>query len=127
MKKIIIVIGLVLICVFFGYNYIYQEHRNIYSEDVQSSILANTILKEFKANSSIAEEVYLNKTIEIKGMVTEVANKDITVDNAVFCNFSKNSETKRIRAKRMITIKGRCIGYDDLLELVKLDQCTIKN
>jgi hypothetical protein len=25
----------------------------------------------------------------------------------------------------IVVIKGRCIGYDDLFEIVKLDQCII--
>ncbi len=126
MKKKITFIVIVLIFAFLGYNYLYQEHRDIYNEYAQFSVLPNDILKEFKTNSSIAEGKYLNKTIEITGTVTEITETDITINNAVFCNLSTNLETKKIKINTKIIIKGRCIGYDDLLEIVKLDQCNLK-
>lgn len=30
-----------------------------------------------------------------------------------------------LKANNPISVKGRCIGYDDLLEEIKLDQCSI--
>jgi len=41
----------------------------------------------------------------------------------VQCSFE--SAIQGINANEQITIKGRCIGYDDLFEIVKLDQSTI--
>jgi hypothetical protein len=31
-----------------------------------------------------------------------------------------------LKVNDSVTVKGRCIGFDDLLEEIKLDQCTIK-
>jgi hypothetical protein len=31
----------------------------------------------------------------------------------------------KLKVNDTIVVKGRCIGYDDLLEEIKLDQCSI--
>jgi len=42
----------------------------------------------------------------------------------VFCGL--DSLTGSNQLNKTITIKGRCIGYDELFGEVKLDQCTLK-
>ena len=56
-------------------------------------------------------------------MVTEVNDNDLTLDNKVFCKFIEINSTIILNDK--IRLKGRCIGFDDLLEQVKLDQCNL--
>ncbi len=123
MRKWIIILVLIVMIII-AYNYIYKEHRNIEKENAEFVLTSNNISSEFSQNSIEAEKKYLNKTIEIKGLISEVNTKDITIDNSVFCQFN-DSLKSTIKIKDDITIKGRCIGYDDLLELVKIDQSTI--
>lgn len=128
MKKIYwIIIILVALTAYFGYNYIYQDHRNIATEKAAFTVTATSITKEFENDAITAETKYLNKTVEISGRITEVTNTDLTINNTIFCNLSKGLETTTFKLGGKLTIKGRCIGYDDLLELIKLDQCSIKN
>ena len=122
-RKWIITLILLLI-VFLGYKYIYQDHRDIQKEQAEFVVFSTSITKEFLQNSMEAEKKYLNKTIEISGVITEITENDITLNNNVFCQFSSKITTL-FTTKDSITIKGRCIGYDDLLELVKIDQSTI--
>jgi tRNA_anti-like len=109
-----------------GYNYIYHDHRDIKSEPVEYSIKAIDILHEFSANPSISELKYLNKTIAVSGKVSELNKNNITLNGQVFCQFNKTVKIK-IKNNSQIKIKGRFIGYDDLLEQIKLDQCNIIN
>ena len=122
-RKWIITLILLLI-VFLGYKYIYQDHRDIQKEQAEFVVFSTSITKEFLQNSMEAEKKYLNKTIEISGVITEITENDITLNNNVFCQFSSKITTL-FTTKDSITIKGRCIGFDDLLELVKIDQSTI--
>ena len=40
----------------------------------------------------------------------------------------KNKQKEAIKEKKIITLKGRIVGYDDIMEEIKLDQCiVIKN
>lgn len=113
---------LVTICMFISYQYIYQNHRDIKKEKAHYSTTPQTISDEFKQNPIEYEKKYLNKTIEISGITTETNYKDLTLNNTVFCQFT---EIHSVKINSIIKIKGRCIGYDDLFEQVKLDQCSI--
>ncbi len=122
-NKILIIIALLVIALL-AYNYLYQDHRDIASEEAKFSISPEQIVNAFKTNTRDSEKKFLNQTIELTGSVTESNNKDLTLNHIVFCQFSENHETT---LNANIKIKGRCIGYDDLLEQVKLDQCYIIN
>lgn len=123
-KKIIIIALIIIAIVGFGYNYIYQEHRNIDNEVAEFTLTSIDIAKEFESNSIDTEKKYLNKTIEVSGEITEINKNDITLGDKVFCQFTERINQK---LKQQIKIKGRVIGYDDLLEQIKLDQCIIIN
>jgi len=125
MKKWIIVIVLLLIAAIVGYNYIYQSHREIEKETAKFEISSEDLASSFSANSKDAEAKYLNATVLVSGNISEIANNNITLDEKVFCQFKNDIETE-LTEKSSIKIKGRVIGYDDLLEQVKLDQCIIK-
>lgn len=108
------------------YNYVYQDHRNIETETAVVSMSSTVISKEFNLNPIESQKKYLNQTVEISGLITESNIKDLTLDDKVFCQF-ENSIGKSFEINFKIKIKGRVIGYDDLLEQVKLDQCFIIN
>jgi len=126
MRKWIIILIALIIAVIVGYNYIYQDHRDIETEKAEFVMSANEISTLFSENTSTSEQKFLNKTIEVSGLISEINASDITIDDKVFCQFSKES-TSDLKENSKVTIKGRVIGYDDLLEQVKLDQCTIIN
>ncbi len=126
MKKWIAIILVLLIVSVIGYYYIYQDHRNISAENPEFSLASSTIQKEFLENPIASEKKYLNKTVIIKGNVSDSDKNEITLNLIVFCQLI-DSLTTSLPNDSEIKIKGRVIGYDDLLEQVKLDQCTIIN
>lgn len=124
MRKWIVILLLFIICIA-AYNYIYQDHRDINSEISEFTLSSSTIIDEFRANVLETESKYLNKTIEINGIATHIGDKNITLDQTVFCQFDTSFSSVKVNSE--VTIKGRFIGYDELLEEVKLDQCTLIN
>jgi len=120
MRKWIILLILVVIGII-AYNYIFHEHRDIKSEPVEFVLTSTDLANEFAINPSASERKYLNKTIEVNGNISELNAFDLTLDDNVFCQFNSKIEVKL----NNVTIKGRFIGYDTLLEQVKLDQCSI--
>jgi hypothetical protein len=124
MRKWIALLILVIVA-FLGYQYIYQDHRNIENETAVFNLSAQNITNEFEINPSDAEAKYLNKTIVIKGIITSLGQNQITVNNKVFCQLT--SSTLILKINQKVTLKGRFIGYDNLLEEIKLDQCHIIN
>ena len=126
-KKIALVAVALLLLVSAGiylyYGFLFKEARNIESEIPDFSIPASKLLKDYNSNPENANSLYLNKTIEITGKVTKETDSVILLEKNVFCLFTQKIKGKLINNE--ITVKGKCIGYDELFEEVKLDQCTI--
>lgn len=68
-------------------------------------------------------EKWNNKIVQISGTITEINEDGILLNHDVYCQL----EEKLIKAAEndIITLKGRVIGYDELLEEIKLNQCII--
>jgi len=124
-NKIWILLILIFILGFLGYNYVYQDHRNVSNESADFTVDVNLLSEEFKNNPETSEKKYLNKTLIITGEITEINKSDLTLSNIVFCDFTETIITNILKLNSNCSIKGRFIGYDDLLEQIKLDQCTL--
>jgi len=123
MKKkrlFLILILLVVIGGFMVYNYMYQDHRDIQSETSQLEITAPYLLERFKTDDGAS---LLNKTITVTGTITAIEEGAVTLNESVYASFPE--EIPELRANNKVAIKGRCIGYDELFEIVKLDQCSM--
>ncbi|MEZ4857908.1 MAG: hypothetical protein R2781_03785 [Flavobacteriaceae bacterium] len=105
-----------------GYKYLYKSHRNIEAEVALLKVEAKQLVAMLLSDNS---QGILNKTVEVTGIITEIENQSITLDEAIQCTFSQLP--KGLELNKKVTIKGRCIGYDDLFELAKLDQCSLTN
>ncbi|SCY45752.1 tRNA_anti-like [Flavobacterium anhuiense] len=127
-KKTIIVTAVLLVMIsasiYFYYGVIFKEARNIASEAPDYSVTAKKLIGDYNANPKKADALYLNKTIEITGKATKETDSVIVLENTVFCLFKEKLKDKIIRNN--ITIKGKCIGYDELFMEVKIDQCSVK-
>ncbi|MGW9684048.1 hypothetical protein [Flagellimonas sp. 2504JD1-5] len=123
-KKNLTVLSLVLlvfIILLVGYKYINPGQRNIAEEAAQYELSANELFSGFQNEQG---NRYIDQVMIISGKITEMDKNSLTLDNKVQVNFISALQYKVEDGSR-ISIKGRCIGYDDLLELVKIDQATI--
>ena len=118
--KIVITLVLLLLGVYFAYNYMYQDHRDIKEEKAVVLISASELVIYFNENNS---EKVLNKTVQVSGIITEIDAKNITLDDKVQCSF--DAEIKNLNLNETITVKGRCIGFDELFDVAKIDQSSI--
>lgn len=127
-KKGYIVIGCLLAICITGavvwYGYLYKDARNISTETAAYTVSAEALTGEYRAAQQKADAKYLNKTVAITGVVTAVKDSVVTLNDKVFCSFGKKADQPE---GKQITVKGRCIGYDELFEEVKLDQCTLND
>ncbi len=106
---------------FFFNNYLFKaptpiEQQKIVFADVSS-----------KFNSVIASNAseWQNAIVEISGTVTSVDDKGLTLDKTIYCQFKYADQVNERMLNNFLNIKGRFIGYDDLLEESKLDQCIL--
>ncbi|MDC8005875.1 hypothetical protein POV27_17610 [Aureisphaera galaxeae] len=123
--KVLIFISLAAVITAFAvYQYTFNSsHRDIASEAAFTSITAQSMHQEFSSDEASASQNYLDQVIAITGVVSEKTKESLTLDNLVYVVMSQPLP-KEIEVGTEWSIKGRCIGYDGLLEMVKIDQAT---
>ncbi len=121
-SKIFIVAILAIITVSFGiYSYIYKPHKNVATIKVSYTGSTKDFLKKATQNATL----WLDKVVLLKGKITQIDDNGITLDNSIYCQF-ENFSKDQFLIQTQITIKGNMIGYDDLLNEVKLNQCIVQ-
>lgn len=126
-KKIIlfILLPVVLAAGYFIYNYLYHGHRDIDSEDAKFTLTVKELEAAFVTNESLANKKYSNQTIEVDGKVTafDAASGTVTIDEKLSAVLQKNEP---VATGKTIKVKGRFLGYDDLVEELKMDQVSLQ-
>ncbi|HQF47324.1 hypothetical protein C3L50_03620 [Flavobacterium alvei] len=121
-RIILFSIAVVGILSFTGYNYImHGGARNLSSEETAYTVSSKSIANEFATNIEMSNKKYLEKAIAIKGTITKITGTEVIIDNSIICNLKELDPS--ITKDQVITLKGRVVGYDDLMGELKLDQC----
>lgn len=125
-RKALIGLSLCAAIVCFAYLFLYKGHRNIETETADYVVTISGLEKEFTANDSLAYAKYQDETIELTAQVTsvDVTNKGIVLGDKVFATFN-DSVPKEVVSGKILKIKGRFLGYDELLQEFKIDQISI--
>ena len=129
MKKIIIGILLLVLIASAGiYFYMYKEHRDIANEESAFAITVSELSQQYTSGIDATNKKYLDKTIEVKGIITAIdaTNHSVVVDEKLSAVF-KDSILPALSIQKSIKIKGRFIGYDDLLDELKMDQVSVSD
>jgi hypothetical protein len=124
-KKILIFLAFLALLTFAGYRFLYKEHRDISSEDADFTLTVQDLHQQFSTDTS-ANSKYADKTIVVEGKITSVdaEGNSITIDEKLSA-VMKDKISPETAVAKTIRIKGRFVGYDDLLEELKMDQSTI--
>lgn len=121
-------IGILLVLVFstITYKYLYHSHKDIKGSKPDYTLTTNSLLSSFVKDENKSNLKYLDKIISLKGKVTSIdkPNNYAVLDEKSIVSFS---EKHQIKLGDIILVKGRFIGYDSLLEELKLDQCSIED
>ena len=100
--------------------YIYKPHDKI--EDIKPFFIGKS--KDFIKEANADYDLWNTKTIELTGVISTVLENGFILDDFIFCQLKNNSNN--ITKNQTITVKGTVIGYDELLNELKLNQCIIK-
>lgn len=119
-----IFVGLIIVAIvgsFIGYKIAYKPHAQIEAQAAAFTGDADAFKNDVVANQT----KWLNGIVAIKGTITDKDGKGIVLNETIYCQFKNPEQIGVLSNKAAIKIKGRFIGYDDLLEEVKLDQCIL--
>ncbi len=118
-KYLIFLFAIGLVSGFFIYN---KPHQNIEKAKVDQSLTASKLFTEFEVDENAANQIYLDKIVEITGVVREVSADEngmtsltLNTDNEMFgviCQLDNLTKHKRTDFKKgeEITLKGICTG-----------------
>lgn len=127
-KRIILfflfLIGIGLIS-FIGYYYVmHGGARHLEDEKTNFTVTSASIMSEFTTDIEMANKKYLEKAVVIKGKVTALNGKEVILDEMIICDLENMDSS--IMNDQTVAIKGRIVGYDDLMGELKLDQCFVE-
>jgi hypothetical protein len=127
MSKKVKIIGILLVAVLLigiSINYVFHGGaRDLATEEAEFKVSSKEITEEFTKDVAKANLKYSDKAIAVSGKVTAVSDSIVTIDNTIICNFKTPDNS--IKNEQFISVKGRLVGFDDLMGELKLDQCSI--
>lgn len=121
-KILLFLSAIVIITGYSTYKYIYKPHKTIEDYAIKFVGMSEAFLKEVKEDATI----WQNVVVELSGTITSKDENGITMNTSIYCQFNKSTSISQLKTGQKIKIKGRVIGYDDLLDEIKLDQTIIK-
>ena len=126
MTKNLLVVLVTSLVLFIGlYLYIFHKpHRDFVAEPATYSLTAQDLLLDFQFDELESNKKYLNKVLQINGVVSSIEDGSPVINESVFCSFETHIE---MREGQKVIVKGRCTGYDDLFYQVTLERCIILN
>jgi hypothetical protein len=130
-KKIIIgILVLGIIGVFIAYKMYNKPHVNVEEASADISITADKILNDFSSDENSANLKYLDKIIQVNGVVSEINIEKgiITIETnddfgSVLCHLSEEASRKisGLQEGQIIVVKGICTGFLMDVILVKCE------
>ena len=124
-RKSKVIIGILLILIISGFvvfQYSMRPPKQIEAKEVDYTGTSDELLREVQENVN----EWQDKVVVITGKITSLDEKGCILSSGIFCQFKDISQISSLSNEQEITLKGRVIGYDDLLEELKLDQCIIQ-
>ncbi len=126
MKKIIwIVLALALVA---GASYFYvfhKPHRNIHKEKAAFDLSAEALKTAYASNVETANALYLDQVVKVSGKVIKKDGSNLKLDQGIYCTMAEGYEPSTGMEGMKVVVKGRVVGYDELFEEVKMDNCEL--
>ena len=120
-KRILLGLIIILVGAYAMYKYTYKPHKTIDDIELKFSGNADDFLTKIQENSTIFNDA----VVQVKGKVTSIESQGIHLNNSIFCQMDESVSLSELKVGQEIEVKGRMIGYDDLLEETKLDKTII--
>jgi hypothetical protein len=134
-KKIILILSIfIFLGGFIAYKMYNKPHVNVAKTSFDIALEAAKIVDDFSFDETLANTTYLDKIVQVSGIINSVKTEKKTVIVAlagnsfadVLCYLSEESKTKvnTLKEGQRVTLKGICTGF--LLDVV-LVKCALIN
>ena len=108
------------------YFYMYKDRRDVSAEEAKYTVTVLDLQNQFTKDLAGSNAKYLDKAIEVSGIVTSIdtAEHSVVLDEKLSAVFL-DSTLAGVALQKSVRIKGRFLGYDDLLEELKIDDAAL--
>lgn len=110
-----------LIILFSTYAYIFRPPEKI--ENSTAIFMGNT--NDFLLKIAKKPNEWNTKTVQLTGRISSIEDEGLLLEGNTFCQFKNKSLLTKLKKDQTITIKGIIVGFDDLFNELKLNQCII--
>ena len=121
-------ISLLIISLIFIFALYNKPHKTYGDKISEYSLSAENLFVEYNNNYKDSNNKYLGSVLSISGVVTKRSSNLLILNNRIVCSFNEQDISlsfNDIALGDNLIIKGHCIGYDELLEEVRVDHCII--
>lgn len=121
MKKIVSILLVLALFAGAAYWYVFHKpHRDIENEAASIQVTADQLHQDFIANPEAARVKYVDQIVEVSGSLQEILETEggIILDPGIYGSVKT---LPQIELGQSITIRGRVLSFDDLMEEVKMD------
>ena len=104
----------------------YKDRRDVSAEEAKYTVTVLDLQNQFTKDLAGSNAKYLDKAIEVSGIVTSIdtAEHSVVLDEKLSAVFL-DSTLAGVALQKSVRIKGRFLGYDDLLEELKIDDAAL--
>ena len=118
---LLFIIGLIIIYVIYN-----KPHKDFNKSPIETTIQSIDLISFYQDNPDDSNTRFLDKIILVIGTITDIEKNIIILDNSIVFTLDPSQIINdQINVNTEVSIKGRCIGYDDLLEEVRIDHSFI--
>jgi hypothetical protein len=120
-KITLVVIAVIGVTAIIAGLYLYNEkHADMSKAKPDFILTAKEIQKEFEENETAASSKYINKVIEVSGIINSasppenILNISLQTSNemsSVICTLEKPAGKQELKAGEEITLRGECSGF----------------
>ncbi len=122
-KTVFIIISIVILSV--GVISVYQYISCSPKKTVEIAPVYTGNANEFNYLVTDNLSHWISKIVQITGKVTQVNEDGILLNGTIYCQFEDIHDLQSITENQNIVIKGKLVGFDELLMEIKLNQCII--
>ncbi|WP_196886195.1 hypothetical protein [Aureivirga sp. CE67] len=116
------VIGFLLIIIIASivvFNHVlYKDHDKI--ENLESHYVGNC--SDFLSED---QETFNDKIVDLKGVLTKIENSSLVLNEQIFVLLDSTQKTENLKLNQNLRIKGRVVGFDEILEETKIDKAIL--
>lgn len=112
---------LVLLMGAYGF-FLHQKEEAKFTEKPLLTLSSTDLFWRFEVGEG---DTIIGEIVSVSGMVTDISDTSISLNNSVICWIEKKSIEKKLNNNDTISVRGRCLGYDKVQKKVQLDYIKI--